>query len=175
MKSLKRIVSLVALALVLMFTAVCSGVGASVCQATDKKASAVYDAVSSAYGKSYPLSSSNEITTKVKNVFGGYSTVLGVSTEYIAEYKAAKKSNSKYEYVSFVCKANSSDDVSKIKNALKKYVKNEKSGNQNYFSSKGKKLINNSKIGASGKYVYLFILDTSKNSKAIKAFNKALK
>ncbi|MCR5625449.1 MAG: DUF4358 domain-containing protein [Lachnospiraceae bacterium] len=161
-------------ALVCIFSLVIAGL----CYNSEKvdaaaSSSSIYSSVESAYGSKYPLSSSNEITTSRKNVFGGYSSVLGVSCELFSEYKAAKKSNSKYQYVSFVCKATSSSNVSKIKKKLKAYVKNEKTGNQNYYNSKGKKLLNNAKIGAKGDFVYLFILDTSKNSKAISAFNSA--
>ncbi len=134
--------------------------------------SSIYTAVSGAYGKSYPLSDDNEINTARTNVFGKYSNILGVSAKLFTSYKAAKKSNSKYEYVSFVCEADGSANVNKIKKKLKKYVKNETSGNENYFSATGKKLMKNTKIGSKGNFVCLFILDTSGNSKAVKAFNK---
>ena len=132
--------------------------------------SSAYYAVKSAYGSSFPLSTSNEINTPRRNVFGKYSKVLGVSGKYFKSYKAARKSSSSEEYVCAVFKATSKKKAKKIVKSLKKFVKKEKSGNANYFSSYGKSLLNNAKVGKKGKYVYLFILDTSGNSRAVTAF-----
>ena len=141
---------------------------------TDVSTTKLFSQVKTAYGEKFPLSKENEINTKMKNLFGQYSTILGVSAKYFSEYKAAKKSDSKEEYVCFICKATSDDNVSVIKAAMKEYVSNEKKGNENYFSKKGKKLMKNAKVGSKGMYVYMFILDTKKNKKAIKAFKKAI-
>ncbi len=144
-------------------------------KAAKSNTASAYSAVVRAYGKKYPLTSANEIKTERKNVFGAYSTVLGVSAKDFTDYKAAKLSNSKYEYVSFICKATSKSKVKTIVSALKKFVANEKKSNENYFTKKGKKIIGNAKVGSSDSYVYLFMLDKSKNKKAIKAFKKAIK
>lgn len=141
-------------------------------KASAKSASGIYSIVEEAYDSSFPLDSANEIKTPIKNVFGGYSTVLGVSTKYISSYKAAKAGNTKMkkEYVCFICKASSKKNVKKIKKALKSFVSDEKEGNKNYFDAAGMSLLDDAKVGSKGKYVYLFILDTSDNSKAVKAF-----
>lgn len=135
-------------------------------------ASSAFKAVQKAYGSSYPMSSANEIKTARKNIFGKYSKVLGVSAKYFKSYKGARKATSTEEYVSIVFKATSKKNATKIKKVLKKYVKKEKTSNANYFSAKGKTLLGNAKIGSKGKYVYLFILDTAKNKKAVSAFKK---
>lgn len=129
-----------------------------------------YSAVQRVYGGSFPLGSNNEIHTPRKNVFGKYSKVLGVSGKNFKSYKAARKSSSSEEYVCAVFKAASKKKAKKIVKSLKKFVKKEKTGNANYFSSYGKSLLNNAKVGKKGKYVYLFILDTAGNSKAVSAF-----
>ncbi len=131
-----------------------------------------YSAVQKSYGSSYPLSSSNEIKTSRKNIFGRYSTVLGVSAKKFKSYKAARKAYSSQEYVCAIFKAKNIKKVKAIKKALKKYVKKEKLSNANYFSYYGKQLLDNAKVGSKGKFVYLFILDTSKNSRAVQAFKK---
>lgn len=137
-------------------------------KASEKKA---FSAVAKAYGKSYPLSSKNVIKTSRKNIFGKYSKVLGVSAKYFKSYKAASKKG-KCEYVSAIFKATSKANVAKIKKALKTFVSKEKSSGANYFSAKGKGILNKAKVGSKGKYVYLFVLDNKGNSKAIKAFKK---
>lgn len=146
----------------------------SVSSAKAQTSAQVYSAVKKAYGTKFPLKNSNVIVTDLKNIFGEYSTVLGVSAKYFSEYKAAKKSSSKEEYICFICKAKSSSDVSSIKTAMKKFVSSETKSNTNYFSSKGKSLMKNAKIGSKGNFVYLFVIDTNKNKKAVKAFKKAL-
>ncbi len=136
------------------------------------KTTTIYNSVKSAYGAGFPLSDNNKIKTKRKNIFGNYSKILGVSAKYFSKYTAGQKSNSKEEYICFICKATSSANVSKIKKALQKFVVNEYKSNINYHSDKGKKILKNAKVGSKGKYVYLFALDTSKNKKAIAAFKK---
>ena len=143
-------------------------------QAKQQSCTRLYNAVKKTYGSSFPLSGNNMINTERKNIFGQYSTVLGVSAKYFSDFKAAKKSNSKEEYICFVCKASSGSNVKNIKAGLKKFVANEAKSNTNYFAAKGKKLISQAKIGSKGKYVYLFVLDTGSNKKAIEAFKKAV-
>lgn len=166
MKKVKRILSIAIVFTFIMQMLIQVGMNVYASEAS------AFSAVQRAYGSSYPLSSSNEINTARKNIFGKYSKVLGVSAKNFKYYKAARKSDSSQEYVSAIFKATSKNKVTKIKKALKKFVKKEKSSNANYFSSYGKQLLNNAKVGSKGKYVYLFILDTSKNSKAVKAFKK---
>ncbi len=143
--------------------------------AATSKTKKIYDSVCEAYGTSFPLSKNNMIKTPRKNVFGNYSTVLGVSMKYISSYTAAQKSNSKEEYICMVCKATSKKSVKKIKTKIKKYIKNEYKSNLSYHSELGKKLLKKSVVGSRGKYVYLFVLDTSGNKKAITAFKESLK
>lgn len=161
---IRRIVSIA-----VVFTLVCQVFLCTGLEAYASNASA-FLAVQKAYGSSYPMSSSNEIKTARKNIFGKYSKVLGVSAKNFKSYKAARKADSSQEYVCAVFKATNKNKVKTIKKALKKYVKKEKSSNANYFTSYGKQLLDNAKVGSKGKYVYLFILDTSKNSKAVQAF-----
>ena len=160
------------LALCLMATAVL-GTGAPA-QAKKKSTSSVFKAVKNAYSSSFPLSDNNMIKTDRKNIFGSYSTVLGVSAKLFSKYTAAQKSNSKEEYICFICKATSKSNVKKIKKAMKKYVVNEYKSNLSYHSDHGKTLLKKAKVGSKGKYVYLFVLDTSNNKKAISAFKKSL-
>lgn len=169
--TMKRI-STTALAVLLSLAIVCAGSVPYAAAATSP--STAVSKVKSAYGSSYPLSSSNKITTAKKNVFGSYNKVLGVNLKNVKSYTAYKKSNSKYQYVCFVCKAKSKAKVSTIKKQLKKYVSSETSSNKNYYNAKGKKLMSKAKVGSKGTYCYLFILDTSGNSKAVKAFKKAV-
>lgn len=124
----------------------------------------VYSKVKSAYGKSFPLSS------KAKTLS---SSELGVSKKW---FKSAygKQKGTKTKYMIYIAKAGSTKNAKKIESALKKYVKNEKLSLNMYLSDKGKKLFNNAKVGRKGKYVYLVMLDTNKNSKAVSAINKAL-
>ena len=136
--------------------------------------SAVYNAVKGAYKSSFPFSKKNKIKTERKNIFGEYSTVLGVSAKLFSSYTAAKKSNSKEEYICFICKATSKANVKKIKSAMKKFVVNEYKSNLSYHSEHGKSLLKKAKVGSKGKFVYLFVIDTSGNKKAISAFKKSL-
>ena len=139
---------------------------------TKASAGSAFNAVKSAYGKKFPLKSSNMINTTRKNIFGRYSKVLGVSAKNFTSYKAARKSNGKTEYIAAIFRAGKGK-VSKIKKALKKYVKKERSSNRNYFSNKGKRLLSRAKVGSKGRYVYLFILDVRGNKKAVSAFKRA--
>ena len=136
--------------------------------------SSVYNAVKDAYGSSYPLSDSNMIKTERKDVFGNYSEVLGVSAKLFSEYTAAKKSSSEEEYMSFICKATSNKNVKKIKKKLKLIVLNEYKSNINYHSDHCNTLLKNAKVGSKGSFVYLFVLDTEGNAKAINAFKESL-
>ncbi|MCR4605265.1 MAG: DUF4358 domain-containing protein [Eubacterium sp.] len=165
--SLKKRSLSICLVLCLVFSA---AVCARSNTAEAKSTSAIFNSVKSAYGSSFPLSDKNMIKTKRKNIFGKYSTIMGVSAKYFSSYTAALKSNSKKEYMCFICKATSAKKVKTIKNKLKKYVVSEYKGNLNYHSAEGNKILKNAKVGSKGKYVYLFALDTSGNKKAIEAF-----
>ena len=158
------------LAFVMLCSVMCSSVSVYAAQSTET----VYDAVQDAYGSSFPLSSSNLIKVDRKNIFGKYSTVLGVSAKHFSSYTAAQKSNSSEEYVCFICKAVSKKAVKKIKNSMKKFVVNEYNANINYHSDFGNKLLKNAKVGSKGKFVYLFVIDTDGNKKAIEAFKESL-
>lgn len=136
--------------------------------------SGVFSAVKSAYGSEFPLSDSNMINTERKNVFGKYSTILGVSAKLFSNYTAAQKSNSDEEYICAIFQATSSKSMKKIKNKLKTFVVNEYKTNQNYHSDHGQTLLKKAKVGSKGSYVYLFVLDTDGNSKAINAFKESL-
>ena len=57
---------------------------------------------------------------------------------------------------------------------MKKYVINEYKSNLSYHSEYGKTLLKKAKVGSKGKYVYLFVLDTASNKKAINAFKNSL-
>ena len=135
--------------------------------------STAFNAVKTSYGKKFPLKASNNIKTARKNIFGKYSKVLGVSAKNFKSYKAARKSNGKSEYICAIFKATSKAKVKSIKTALSKYVSKEKSSNRNYFSKTGKSLLAKAKIGSKGNYVYLFVLDTTGNGKAISAFRRS--
>ena len=133
----------------------------------------IYSAVKNAYGSEFPFSAGNEIKVAEKNAFGGYSKVLGVSTEDMKSYKVYRKADSQSQYICFLCKAKEKSKVKAIKKTLKSFVAAEKKSNENYYSSTGKELISNAKIGSKKKYVYLFMIDTSKNEKAVTAFQNA--
>ena len=143
-------------------------------QAAASSSSEVYSAVKDAYGSSFPLTDDNMIKTERKNVFGKYSTVLGVSAKLFSEYTAAKKSSSEEEYICAIFKATSSKSVKKIKKKLKAFVVNEFKSNQNYHSEHGQTLLKKAKVGSSGSFVYLFVIDTDGNGKAIDAFKESL-
>lgn len=136
---------------------------------TDQK---IVSEVKKAYGKNYGLGSKDKINTKIKNVFGGYSSVLGVSTKYFSKYTAFRHADSSEERICFVCEGKNKKEVATIVKNLKTFVSNEKKSNENYFSDKGKKLLNHAAVGSKGKYVYLFVLDTSGNKKAVSTFKK---
>ena len=163
------------LALIMVAIVLCVGVlytPSVSCAATST--GAVYDDVETAYGSGFPLSDSNMIKVDRKNIFGKYSVVMGVSAKYFSQYTAAQKSNSSEEYMCFICKAVSKKAVKKIKSSMKKYVINEYNGNINYHSDLGNQLLKNARVGSKGKYVYLFVLDTDGNKKAISAFKESL-
>ncbi|MCR5202430.1 MAG: DUF4358 domain-containing protein [Lachnospiraceae bacterium] len=173
MKNVMKLFTLQLMALCLIAGLMAPAGTAKTAEAKSKTTKTIYKKVQKAYGKKFKLSSKNMIKVEKKNVFGDYSKVVGVSHKLFDSYTAARVTNSKYEYVCFICKAGSKKNVKKIKTALKKYVKSESESNKNYYSSEGKKLMKNAAIGSKDKFVYLFILDTSKNKKAVKAFKKA--
>lgn len=135
--------------------------------AASKTPVAAYAAVKKAYGNSFPLYTSNRIS--------GRSKVLGVTTSNCSSYYAAQRftKNSKEVYEIFICKAKSGKKSS-IKSQLSKHLKNEKGSMNNYLSAKGKKLFGNAKVGSVGSFVYMVMVDTSSNSKAVKAIKKTL-
>lgn len=136
--------------------------------AASKSPVTAYAAAKKAYGKSFPLSTSNRIS--------GKSVVLGVKTADCESYYAAQKfsSSSKEVYEIFICKVKKGKKSS-VKSQLKKHIKNEKTSMKSYLSKKGKKLFSNYKVGSVGNYVYLVMVDTKRNSKAVKAIKKNLK
>ncbi|MCR4717887.1 MAG: DUF4358 domain-containing protein [Lachnospiraceae bacterium] len=135
------------------------------------KSELLYNAVKSAYGGLLPVTSSNEVKYESKkNIFGKYYKIAGVSLKYVSNYKAYIKSNSSGEYILFVAEATSKKNAKKAKKALKNYVKGNKTDCDNYYSKTGKKVYANYKVGRKGKCVYLFMLDSSSNSKAVNAF-----
>lgn len=159
---------------VLMIVVLCAGIYMPYISYAATSTASVYDAVEGAYGSSFPLSDSNMIKVDRKNIFGKYSVVMGVSAKHFSQYTAAQKSNSSEEYMCFICKAVSKKAVKKIKSSMKKYVINEYNGNINYHSDLGNQLLKNARVGSKGKYVYLFVLDTDGNKKAISAFKESL-
>ena len=134
------------------------------------KPSQAYSAVKKAYGDSFPLSSKNRIKGKKR--------VMGVRTSYLNSYYAASKTsgkkNAKKEYLIMIAEVKDKNDVKKVKSQLDKFKKNEEASMQNYLSEKGKKLFKNCKIGSVGSYVYIVMIDTSSNKKAVKAIKKTL-
>lgn len=141
--------------------------------AANASESSAFNAVKGAYGSSFPLKAANSVRTARKNIFGKYSTVLGVSAKNFKSYKAARKTNGKKEYVCAIFKATKKSKVKTIKNSLKKFVSREKSSSRNYFSKTGKKLLAKAKVGSKGNYVYLFVLDTKGNGRAVSAFKRS--
>ena len=127
-------------------------------------------AVKKAYGKSFPLSSKNRIKGKKR--------VFGVKTSYLKTYYAASKTvgkkNAKAEYLFMVADVKDKDNVKKVKSLLNKFKKNEQASMENYLSKKGKALFKNCKVGSVGKYVYIVMIDTNANKKAIKAIKKTV-
>ncbi len=135
------------------------------------KPQTAYTAVKKAYGKKFPLTN--------KNVIKGKKRIMGVKTSDLKSYYAASKTtgkkNAKSEYLIFVAEVKNKNNVNKVKSQLVKFKSNEESSMKNYLSSTGKKLFKNAKIGVKGKYVYIVMLDTSSNKKAVNALKKALK
>ena len=164
-KASLRVLSLI-LALVALMGSFSAG--GTTAFAANKTPVAAYAAVKNAYGSSFPLYTNNRIS--------GRSNVLGVTTANCSSYYAAQRfsSNSKEVYEIFICKAKSGKKGS-IKSQLKKHLKNEKGSMNNYLSAKGKKLFSHAKVGTVGSFVYMVMVDTSKNKKAVKAIKKTLK
>ena len=138
--------------------------------AASKTPATAYAAVKKAYGKKFMLGKKDRITGK--NVIFGVRLKGNVSSYYAAQKLAGK---SKREYAIFICKASNKNKVTTIKNALAKWKNNEKSSLKNYLDSTGKKLFSNIKIGNVGNFVYMVMLDTSNNTKAVNAIKKSLK
>ncbi len=161
-----RIISLL-LALITLFGAV--GLNSATAEAASKTPAGAYVAVKNAYGKSFPLTSANRVTGR---------RVFGVKTSLVSSYYAASRTtgsgSAKAEYAIFICKAKNSKNARKVKSALKTYLKNEKNSMYNYLSGTGKTLFSKAKVGKKGKYVYLVMVDTSGNSKAVKAIKKSV-
>ncbi|MBO4395899.1 MAG: hypothetical protein J5819_06090 [Eubacterium sp.] len=171
MKKIKIVFSVI-MSFAIVFSVCFSASTVSFAKANNTKD--VYSAVQSAYSSGFPLNDNNMIHTERTNIFGQYSTVLGVSSKLFSEYTAAQKSNSEMEYICFICKGTSRKAVKKIKNSMKKYVVNEYNSNISYHSDYGKTLLRKAKVGSKGKFVYLFVLDISGNEKAIEAFKEVL-
>ncbi len=159
-----RIISLI-MALVTLLTASYTG---TTVYAANKTPVAAYAAVQKAYGKSFPLRTGDRIS--------GRSSVLGVTTSNCSSYYAAQRfaNGNKEVYEIFICKAKKGKKSS-IKKQLKKHIKNEKTSMNSYLSAKGKKLFKNYKVGTVGDFVYMVMIDTAKNKKAVKAIKKTLK
>ena len=161
-------VQCIAVILALITLLSCCSVGAF---AAKKTPDAAYSAVKKAYGSSMPLSAKNRITGKKR--------IMGVKTADCESYFAALKikggKNAQSEYAIFICKAKSKAKVKTIVANLKTYLKNEQQSMNNYLSPTGKKLFKNAKVGTVGQFVYLVMLDTAANKKAVNAINKTLK
>ncbi len=141
-----------------------------VAMAASKTPATAYSAVKKSYGKSFPFSAKNRVKGKRR--------VMGVKTADLSSYYAASKitggKNSKCEYIIMVAKVKSKGKVSSVKSQLSKFKNNEESSMKNYLSSKGKKLFKNAKVGSVGSFVYIVMIDTNGNKKAVKAIKKAL-
>jgi hypothetical protein len=134
--------------------------------AASSKPKQAYSAVKKAYGNSFPLKSDS----KTKTIS---SKELGVSKSL---YKTCygKTRGTKTKYILYVAQATSTKNAKKIQSKLKTYVNTESQSMAMYLSEKGKKLFKNAKVGRKGKYVYLVMLDTSGNKKAISAIKDAV-
>ena len=155
------------LSLLMFFS--CFSSTAVLTSAASKTPAGAYAAVKKAYGEKFKLSSKNRIKNKAV-IFGV--RIKGNVSSYYAASKLSK--GSKKEHAIFICKASESSKVSTIKSALKKWKENEMGSLNNYLNSDGKKLFKNMKIGVIGDYVYMVMLDVSKNTKAVKAIKKTL-
>ncbi|MBQ9532091.1 MAG: DUF4358 domain-containing protein [Eubacterium sp.] len=162
-----RIMSVI-LALITVFSAF--SLTGEVAMAAGKTPAAAYSAVKKAYGKSFPFKKSNRVKGKRR--------VMGVKTADLKSYYAASKvtggKNSKCEYIIMVAKVKDSGKVKTIKSQLTRFKKNEEASMKNYLSSKGKKLFKNAKVGSVGSFVYIVMIDTNSNKKAVKAIKKTL-
>ncbi len=141
---------------------------------TQASTSSAFKTIKFIYGKNFP----KESKIAKKNVFGKYSKILGVvSTKGLKSYRVAqsyKGKSKKTQYLCAIVQAKKKSQVRGIKNKFKKYIQNEKGAvSRGYYSKKGKSLLNKASVGSKGRYVYLFILDTSGNKKAKAAFKKA--
>ena len=145
-------------------------VGNAVTAEAASKPQQAYTAVKKAYGKSFPLADKNRIKGK-KRIFGVKTADL---KSYYAASKISGKKNAKAEYLIMVAQVKDKNNVKKIKSQLTKFKTNEQSSMNNYLSDKGKKLFKNCKIGSVGTYVYIVMLDTGANKKAIKAIKNTV-
>lgn len=151
------------LALLMAFSSVMLPATAFAADATPAK---VYTAVKKAYGKKFPLSQN------AKNL---NPKAFGISKKKYSSYYAKYKGNNKSKYMIFIAKANKMSDARSMKKSLENYLNVESRSMNNYLSANGKKLYKNAKVGSKGKYVYLVMLDTNSNKKAVNAIKKAAK
>ena len=161
-----KVISLL-LALITMLSAFT--VTSSVAEAASKPAQA-YVAVKNAYGKSFPLSSKDRVKGK-KRVYGVKTSLL--SSYYYAE-KFAGNNKSATVYRIIICKPKNKSDIKSIKSKFASSKSNEQQSMSSYLSAKGKKLFKNCKIGSVNGYVYVVMIDTNANKKAIAAIKKTL-
>ena len=162
-----KLISII-LAIITVFSAFT--VSGSITAEAASKPQQAYSAVKKAYGKSFPLSSKKRVKGK-KRVFGVKTADL---KSYYAASKISGKKDAKAEYLIMVAEVKDKDNVKKIKGQLNKFKRNEESSMKNYLSDKGKKLFKNCKVGSVGSYVYIVMIDTSANKKAIKAIKKTV-
>lgn len=159
MKSIKKILCIL-LAVLTIASVFSVSVSAYAASATPKT---VYSKVQKAYGKSFPLKSGAKKMSY---------TELNVSKKYISSYVAYQK-GTKDRRMIFIAKAKSTANAKSIKKQLTTYLNYEK--HNGYLNATGKKVVKNAKIGIKGKYVYIVMLDTTGNKKAITAINKYAK
>lgn len=143
---------------------------------TKATVSSAYAAIKLTYGSRFPASIS---ISRKSAMLGSYNKVFGVSTKNLKSYKVAqqykKKNRKNTEYVCVIVKATKKSKVKGIKAKFKKFIKNEKGGiSRGYFTKTGARLLANAKVGSKGKCVYLFMLDTAGNKRAISLFKKAV-
>ena len=167
-KTALRVFSFI-LAIVSLFSVF--SVNATNAYAAKKTPIKAYIAVRSAYGSSFPLTTNDRKQGKKR--------IMGVKTSLCSSYYAASKikgsSSSQCEYAIFICKAKTRAKAKRVKRALKTYISNEKQSMYNYLSSTGKSIFANAKVGRIGKrFVYMVMIDTSSNTKAINAIKRVL-
>ena len=163
-------IRLISIILALITAVSAFSLSSSVAMAASKTPASAYSAVKKAYGKSFPFKSSNRVKGKRR--------IMGVKTADLSSYYAASKisgkKNSKQEYIIMIAKVKDSGKVKSVKSQLTRFKNNEEASMRNYLSSKGKKLFKNAKVGSVGSFVYIVMIDTNSNKKAVKAIKKAL-